>query len=186
MSIKTFKAKPQEATPLPPQRPRVQLPTRTVTVRPPTLQFGVIVESISPAIIAAVTRDLIALLGTMNAGARIQLLSPNVEDLRTYISSALPVDFITASFKDCATWKGYWVHSRPVAPEGVRCQLWSRVYNPTQKRIVLKPTPVPPSLPIFDTPRLAPPGLSPNTRIMPARPPNSSPSQVPNLYPWLG
>ena len=184
MSIKIYRRPVTSGLPAP--LPKVPVIPRTFKVAPPVVNFGVIVESVTPAIVASITRDVIALLGTVNAGARIAMVSPSIEELRTLLSSALPIDFVQMKFSDCETWKGYWIHSKPAAPEGVRCNLWSRVYDPRHKRVTLKPTPNPPSLPLFDQPRVAPVGLSPNTRRMPAPPPNNAPSPVPSLYPWLG
>ncbi len=180
MSIKIFRKTTALAEPL----PKVPMIPRTFNVSPPVVPFGVLAESLSPQIISAISRDIIALLSTMNAGARIALVSPHLDELRTLLSSALPVDFVTMKFADCKTWKGYWVHVRPDPPEGVRCSLWSRVYDPRHKRLVMKPTPNGMHLPKVEVPRLAPVGLSPNTLRMPPR--HNAPSPVPFLYPWLG
>jgi hypothetical protein len=184
MTIKTFVQ--VKALKMPDHRPKAPIIPRTIKVQPPSLLFGVLVEDVSPAIVAAITRDLIALLSTLTAGGRIQLVSPNLEELRTFLSSALPIDFVSVPFEECSTWKGYWASSKPEIPPEVRCTFWNRVYTPTRKKIVLKPNQHAPSLPLFDVPRLAPVGLSPNTRRMPAPPPNNAPSPVPGLYPWLG
>lgn len=172
-----------------PTRPEKQAPSsepRAVSFVPPAVSFGILLEAVTPEVISEVVRDVLTCISMSRAGSRVRLYSPVIDTLKEHLSSALPVDFVRGSYESCVTWKGYWIDHKPRVPEGVKCSLWLRVRNPN--RVQLKflknkgyPTPRYP-----DEPRLAPPGLSPMTKRQPPIPPPGVPSQVPNLYPWLG
>ena len=175
--------------PTAPERPRKQLDTRPVEHVPQVLMFGILLEKeVSPArlprLINAVTRDLLNLLSQATPGTRIRILSPSIAILKDCLSSALDVDFLsTSDYSSCGLWKSYWIDNKPPTPEGVVVNFTLRVADPRKGGLKLVPGREL-QLPDYDLPKPAPPGYSPTTIQAPPR--TNAPSQVPNLYPWLG
>lgn len=174
---------------LSPTAPKIPQGTRSVNSRAEVLAFGVILEEVEaeflPRLINAVTRDLLNLLSSASAGTRIQVISPSIAILKDCLSSALDVDFVsTSDYKSCSLWKSYWMNKKPPSPGGVVTNFSTRVTdtdkgggNHLRKGIEIQ-------LPAYDVPKPAPPGYSPNNIQAPPR--TNAPSQILNLYPWLG
>lgn len=169
---------------------RRALDTRQVNTKGEVLSFGILLEptlegKALPIVINAVTRDLLNLLSSASAGTRIQVLSPSIKILKDCLSSAIDVDFIsTTDYSSCKLWKSYWVYSKPPVPPGVVINFNIRVTDPSAGGGTPLSKGMEIQLPAYDIPKPAPPGFSPNNIQAPPR--TNAPSQILNLYPWLG
>lgn len=176
--------------PTSPALPKTSIDPRSIDRVYQVLTFGILLDdSVSkvglPRLINAVTRDLLNLLSSASPGTRIRLISPSISILKDCLSSVLDVDFLsTSDYASCKLWKAYWIDRKPSPPSGVVINFSNRVTN-TDEGGGSKLSPGRElQLPAYDIPKPAPPGYSPMTIQSPPR--TNAPSQVPNLYPWLG
>lgn len=144
------------------------------------IRFGVIVESFAEKIVNEVVRDVLSLVASLPANARLVLVSPTSGPFWEKIASSVPVDIQHGGFDLVPVWKTYWINQKPIPPKGVHPQ-FEKFLGEVRKKVALRPgTPSP--MPINpDANRMLPMGQNPTFRRVPTLAPVT---MTPQLYLW--